>query len=124
MTRTVVLARLPALVGRVLDHPRRRAVLLGSVLVCAPPAAAAPSTWNGQGGDNNWSTGLNWSGGMAPTAGSLLVFAGLTRLTPFNDLPAGTAVTGLTFAPTAGAFTLGGNGVTLAGDITDSATTQ
>src|SRR5208283_3868847 len=43
-------------------------------------------TWNGGGGNNNWSTGGNWVGGAAPSVavGSVqkLDFTGATRLAP------------------------------------------
>ena len=72
----------------------------------------AIKTWNGGGGNNNWTTGANW-GGTAPVANDALVFAGSTRLTPYNDFAAGTSFNSITFASGAGAFTLGGNRVTI-----------
>ncbi len=42
--------------------------------------------WNGGGGDNNWSTAANWSGGAAPLSGDNLVFpAGAKQLENVND---------------------------------------
>nr|MBA3846456.1 LamG domain-containing protein [Planctomycetota bacterium] len=46
------------------------ALLLGSRL------GAAVVTWDGGGGDTNWSTGLNWSGDTAPAVGDSVVFDG------------------------------------------------
>ncbi|MDO8675227.1 MAG: filamentous hemagglutinin N-terminal domain-containing protein [Candidatus Omnitrophota bacterium] len=73
----------------------------------------ATFTWNGGGGDDNWSTGANW-GGTAPTGVSTdaLVFDGTTRLTPNNDISGGTFAS-ITIQATG--FTLGGNALTLAG---------
>ena len=80
-------------------------------------------TWNGGGGDDNWSTALNWVGGVAPVAGDSLIFAATTRTTPNNDYTATTSFGSITFDPTAGAFTLGGNQITLAGDLTNNGAT-
>lgn len=73
------------------------------------------STWDGGGSDNNWSTAANWSGDVVPVAGADVVFAGTTRLTPVNDLPAGTSFNSINFASGAGNFVLTGNSVSLAG---------
>src|SRR5437016_5112378 len=86
------------------------AALAGLVL----PLRAATVTWNGGAADDNWSTGANW-GGVAPLPDDALVFAGLTRLTPFNDFAAGSNFSGITFSAGAGAFTLGGNPINLGG---------
>ena len=83
-------------------------------------AGPATRTWTGLGANNLWSTSANWQGGVAPVAGDDLVFAGATRLTPSNDFAANTSFKSITFASGASAFTVGGNGITLAGDITNS----
>jgi len=81
---------------------------------------AAAVTWNGGSlSSDNWSDGVNW-GGTAPLAGDALVFAGANRLTPNNDFAANTAFAGIAFNNTAGAFTLSGSNVNLAGDIVNS----
>ncbi len=80
---------------------------------------AATVTWSGGGGDDNWSTAANW-GGTAPIAGDALVFAGTTRATPNNDLTAATSFASITFSAGATAFTIGGNSITLAGNLTNS----
>ena len=67
--------------------------------------------WDGAGNNNNWSNPANWEGGVAPTAGYQLVFAGNTRQSTVNDFPAGTLFDEITF--TSSGFTLSGNGVTL-----------
>ena len=46
-----------------------------------------------------------------------LVFDGFGRLTNNNNLALDSNIAGITFAPTAGAFMLGGNRITLGGDI-------
>src|SRR5438094_2007180 len=81
-----------------------------AALASAMSAQAANFTWNGGGGDDNWTTGANW-GGTAPAVDgtAALFFGGTNRLTPNNDQPASTTYTGLTFNAGAGAFTLGGN---------------
>ena len=68
--------------------------------------AAAGEVWNGLGANDNWSTSLNWSSGLAPGyAGDNITFAGATRLTPNVDT--NYSVTALTFNNTAGSFTIG-----------------
>ena len=76
--------------------------------------------WDGGGGDNNWSTGANWDSDLVPSAGDDLQFAGTTRPTPNNDLAADTSFASITFNSGATGFTLGGNRLTLAGNITNS----
>ncbi len=92
--------------------------------IAASTSNAATRTWSGGGLDANWATPLNWVGGVAPTAGDALIFDGFGKLTNNNNLAVDTNITGLTFAPTAGAFTLAGTGnrITLGGDIVDNTT--
>jgi autotransporter-associated beta strand protein len=55
-------------------------------------ATGATFQWSGAGGNNNWSTGANWVGGVAPLGNlnETLVFPnGASRLTNVNDLPNG-----------------------------------
>lgn len=96
------------------------------LLLITTQAPAATLVWNGGGGDDNWSTALNWSG-VAFTAGDSLQFGGSTRLTPVNNLVADTLVGGIQFLnntnPNVSAFTLSGNRITLGGDITTDAVT-
>jgi fibronectin-binding autotransporter adhesin len=66
--------------------------------------------WDGGGGDNNWNTGANWVGDVAPIAGDDLVFAGSTRLAPDNNYGANTSFRSITFASNAGNFVLGSTG--------------
>lgn len=55
-------------------------------------AAAAPFTWDGSGANNNWTTGSNWVGNVAPNAATSndLIFSGSTR-------PGATVNSGSTF---------------------------
>ena len=71
-------------------------------------------TWNGQGGDNLWSTGANWVGGVAPAANEDLVFSGSTRTATQNDL----SYTFHSLAFNAGNFSVAGNAVSLSGNLT------
>lgn len=82
-------------------------------------------TWDGGGGDANWTTGLNWVSNLAPVANDSLVFDGAVQVANTNDFAAGTQFNGLTFAPTAGVFVIGGNSINLGGNIVNnSANTQ
>jgi fibronectin-binding autotransporter adhesin len=66
--------------------------------------------WNGVGGDDNWSTSLNW-GGNTPINGDSLVFSGSSRLTPVNNV---SSLTLMSIAFTSGSvFSVSGNQVSL-----------
>ena len=91
-------------------------------------AGPAVRVWNGGSPANNfWTSGSNWVGGNAPVAGDQVVFAGNVRLTPDNN-NIGLVVGGLKFSGVsdpegnAGAFTLGGNALTVAGKIENNST--
>ncbi len=93
-------------------------------LLAASSLYAASYTWNGGGADDNFSTGDNW-GGSAPPSGSELVFAGSTRLTPYQDLDTNPTWTKITFDATAGAFDIDGNVFKMGGNVyNNSAATQ
>ena len=78
-------------------------------------------TWNGGSAANsNWSDPNNWGGSLI-TSNDFLFFSGTVRLTNTNDTVGGT-YSNLVFNAGAGAFTLAGNPLTLAGDITNNAT--
>ena len=64
---------------------------------------------------NNWSDAANWN--TVPTGEETLHFTGLTRTAPNNDFPAGTSFSGLRFDAGAASFTIGGNPITMTGDI-------
>ncbi len=74
-------------------------------------------TWTGGGGDDLWSTGANWNGGV-PVTGATLIFDNSTQLANTNDLAL--EFGSIVFAATAGAFTLGGTGISLIGGITNN----
>src|SRR5206468_3584002 len=74
--------------------------------------AAAQSTWTGLGGDSNWTTAANWSGGV-PASGpaTAVVFAGTNRPNPVQNVANPFALNSLTFGSSAGAFSLAGAGL-------------
>ncbi|MCX6879799.1 MAG: InlB B-repeat-containing protein [Verrucomicrobia bacterium] len=74
--------------------------------------------WNGSGSDDKWTSAANWSGPVTTT--DTLYFAASSRTSPSNDFTAGTSVAGITFDPAAPAYTLGGNGITLTGNLINS----
>ena len=106
---------------------RRAAIMLcgtGAALLVSP-LRAADATWDGGGGDANWSTAGNWTGDVAPVAGSGLIFDGAPGLAATNDFAAGTKFADLIFNPGAGSFNAGGNSIVLGGNISNqSAVTQ
>jgi autotransporter-associated beta strand protein len=77
-------------------------------------------TWVGGGADGNWQTAANWN--TVPAAGHTLTFATTTRLSNTSNFPANTSFADLMFNAGAGAFTLGGNAITLTGNVTDNVT--
>ena len=87
---------------------------LGALLAFgAPNLYAVDYTWTGNGANNNWNTGANWLGGVAPSGVYYtLHFDGTTKLAPTNSL-GNQYVTSLIFEPTAGSFVLSGSSVTL-----------
>ena len=106
----------------VLRHHSRKFIssftmaLLVGCAALAPANSQAQSTWTGLGSDNNWSTAGNWNNNAEPIFPTGLTFAGSTRLANDNDLT-GITVTNITFDAAAGAFVLGGNGITLSGNL-------
>jgi autotransporter-associated beta strand protein len=90
-------------------------VAIACAVLLSVPSAKAADTWNGGGGDDNWSTALNWDTGV-PEFPAALTFDGTTRLSSINDLSSLT-VTGFTFGGSAGAFVITGNAITLGGDM-------
>jgi autotransporter-associated beta strand protein len=90
--------------------------ILTSTLVQTVQAA---NIWDGGStgpGDSNWNTAANWDDDSVPTFPAALTFGISGRLTPTNDLT-GMTVTGVTFAASAGAYTLRGNPITLEGNV-------
>src|SRR5688572_12458661 len=98
------------------------AAAVAAGLAWLQPAQAVDVTWTGGSAvDDNWTSADNW-GGAAPLANDALIFDGGLRLTPNNDFAPLTQFNGLTFSAGAGAFTLGGNQISLLGPITNNAT--
>ena len=79
----------------------------------ADAAAQTTFTWDGGGADNNWGTGANWAGDVAPsgdTGNNRLVFSGTTRPSTTNNLGNWSLSVGqLEFASGAASFTLSGD---------------
>jgi autotransporter-associated beta strand protein len=99
----------------------------------------ATFTWNGGGGNVNWSTGANWVGGTAPASANNpndLVFAGTTNPgtvgTPLNQNIATPFIfNSITFNSGGGSFFIGGNqlsitalGTSASGTITQSSSSN
>jgi fibronectin-binding autotransporter adhesin len=100
------------------------ALSLAAMAFAGLPAHAANKTWDGEDVDDSlWQSGDNWNLNAAPSPNDILIFAGTTRLDPTNDFAALTQFNGITFNAGAGPFVLGGNAITLGGNITNNATT-
>lgn len=88
-------------------------------LLVASNADAATYTWNGGGGNVNWNTPGNWTGGTPTSASTTdLVFAGTTNIgtlvTPLNqDIANPMTLRSITFDSTAGSFFLGGSAIAI-----------
>ena len=67
---------------------------------------AVTRTWDGNAADDLWTTPGNWVGGAAPHPSDRLVFPDGQQNQAFNDFPASTAFTSLTFQNAAG-FSVG-----------------
>ncbi len=78
--------------------------------------AISTGLWTGDGANNNWGTGGNWDHNAMPIFPIGLTFAGKTQLTNNNNLT-GVTANSITFDATAGAFVLGGNSITLSGNV-------
>lgn len=96
-----------------------RLALLWLLLLVVSPAPAATVTWTGLGGDANWTTPGNWTPG-APVAMDTLAFDSLTQVYSVNNFAADTPFGGIIFPASAGGFTIGGNSLTLAGNLLNS----
>ena len=85
--------------------------------------SVSSEVWDGLGGDNNWSTGVNWLTGYSPGAGDSVTFAGITQLTP--NMESSYSVNSVTFSNNAGNFSIGtsGNNLTItAGGVVNNST--
>ncbi|NCD33347.1 MAG: hypothetical protein EOL87_08020 [Spartobacteria bacterium] len=99
-----------------ITHASTDAVTQNKAASGAGVALPGTATWDGGGGDNNWKTDDNWTGGVYPGAGSdtVLNFAGTTRTSPVNNYDAGSTFGTINFNDDAGSFSLGGNAFNLA----------
>lgn len=98
-------------------HSARKKVFLFALATAVLACAISPleaQIWNGGGANNNWSTTGNWD--TAPVSPAPLTFAGSTRLANNNDL-ANFVANSITFDAAAGAFVIGGNDLTLSGNL-------
>ena len=101
-------------------------LLAGCVLGAVTPAALAANwAWNTSPGNANFN-GANWTSGTTPGAeagtpvsGDSLYFGASGQLSLNNDFSSYT-FNGLTFNNDAGAFAIGGNAITLGGDIANN----
>lgn len=86
-------------------------LLLSIIHLQISTAVAATRTWDGGGGNNNWSNAANWNAAVA--AGDDLVFPGnsvdATSLNNTNDFPANTPFRSITFTGTN--YSLRGNSI-------------
>ena len=70
--------------------------------------------------DANWNTALNWDTAVVPANGDSLVFgAAGSAGTSLNNNISGLSIANLTINSGASAFTIGGNGITLNGTLTE-----
>ncbi len=79
---------------------RKSAIFLGAVLgllILSVPALAATRTWDGGGGDDNWSTAANWSDDTAPGASDVATFDGTS--TKACTIDANISVAGIDINP-------------------------
>jgi fibronectin-binding autotransporter adhesin len=97
---------------------------IAALLALKTLSASAGTIWDGGGGDNFWITPANWIDNLAPVPGQTvdLTFDGTTRLTSENNFAASEDFHSITFAATAGAFTLSGNAVDLFGKFENLST--
>lgn len=84
-----------------------------------PAAFAANPTWIFTPTDGNWSTAANWSTGVAPVANDTLVFTNSSITTVTNDSITGN-INAIIFGAGGDAFTIGGNGFILNGNVTNA----
>lgn len=80
-------------------------VPLSTIISIPLTVVVGNDVWNGSGGDDNFSTGFNWTNQLAPGyIGDSLEFAGTTRLSPNMDN--NYTITSLLFDSGAGAFNI------------------
>jgi autotransporter-associated beta strand protein len=103
----------------------RTVALLAALAAAAaafPDSAAGQVTWSGSPTSGAWNSGGNWAGGNAPNGtNQAIVFGNSTITTTTNTFATGTFA-GISFLSGAPAYTLGGNAITLTGNVTNSST--
>ena len=101
-----------------------RPLIALSVMLLAGPfwasTALGVSIWDGGGSDANWTTALNWgaagSDGVPSDDGTAAIqFGGSTGLAPYVDTNDPWSVATIVFNSGAGAFTIGGNEISIQG---------
>jgi autotransporter-associated beta strand protein len=111
--------------------PAGLARLFCALIFClvAQVSPGASWTWNGNGGNANWSTTGNWISGTAPTSANTtdLFFAGTnntgTLLAPLNqNIATPFLLNNLTFSSGAGSFFLGGGALRFDGGSSNTIT--
>ncbi len=89
-----------------MNAPKNKARLILTLAISAMAAQfATAQSWTGGGADQNWSTGANWAGGIAPGSGSAVTFPdGAFPITTNaqgvvnNIVQSSTAIASLTYA--------------------------
>jgi hypothetical protein len=100
-----------------MSRPTRFLLVAAGLLAVARPAAAQ-STWDGEGGNGNWSTAANWVGNTVPVsaASAAIVLDGTAQTTTTQDLAALFQLNRLTMGPSAAnGFVVNGNALQFAG---------
>jgi autotransporter-associated beta strand protein len=88
----------------------------------SPETALAQVTWSSTPASGGWNSGGNWAGGNAPNGTTqAIVFGNSTITTTTNTFTSGT-FSGISFLAGAPSYTLGGNRLTLTGNVTNSST--
>lgn len=91
---------------------KRRIFLLFIFLSYTSLSFSQTSTWDGGGGNNNWTTANNWVGDTIPVSSSnlQLIFQGTTRLTAAANVTNPWVAHSITFSNNAGGFTVSSSG--------------
>ena len=107
--------------------PLARLLASGLLSIALPTAYAANWAWDTAPGSGNFND-TNWTSGNAPGAGTgtpasadSLYFGASSQVLLTNDFSSFT-FNGLNFNSDAGAYTIGGNAITLGGDLVNSST--
>ena len=101
---------------------RAKILLLAAALAAGFPAAAGTSTWLASPSANNWNNAADWNTLPNPANPDGVAFGTSTVTALTNDFAAGSAFAAITYNSGASAFFLNGNGINLAGGITNNGT--